>query len=617
MAAEPVPVLQSHHAVAAPLWALLQRHLLATMSEAALWFVDRYTRPDGTLAWRERWPGMDGSDDAYESFQALPLLYALGGAEPLLGVARRQWDAVTWQFTQYGQLEREFDGYYDWMHHGESAHYLYYLGLCDAGAGAAKERQRAVRFAAMYTGEDPLAPNYDPALRLMRSPLTGSRGPRLQMSAEDWSTHRAVLDGYPPPFEDVPGAPGPLCRWTDDAVFAAVLERINARMARGDVPLNLMATSLLTHAFLHTGQESYRRWVLDYLAAWEDRARANGGLLPDNVGPSGRIGECLDGRWWGGYYGWRWPHGGQILLQAAAVAGCNALLLTGDGGRCGLIRSQLDRLWDLGRDGAGGRLVPNRHLDAGWTDFRPASPELAIHLWNATQAAEDARRVDRCPGQEGWGELADRIGKGDQAHTAAWYRYAGGACPDHPERILRLDERHVAARLQAIREDRGDPAGWDVHHWQDLSPVLCEGLVHTMLGAPPGIYHGGLLHCPVRYFDAEGRRAGLPPGVAALVEAAGARGAALRLVNTDPLHARSVVIQGGAFGEHRLLRARDLDAGEDPATEIGGRWLRVDLGPAAGLRLGLEMERHAAQPSYGGPWDGPPQAGGLLRGREA
>jgi hypothetical protein len=36
---------------------------------------------DGTLIWRDRWPGMDGSDDPYEGFMNMPLLYALGGSE--------------------------------------------------------------------------------------------------------------------------------------------------------------------------------------------------------------------------------------------------------------------------------------------------------------------------------------------------------------------------------------------------------------------------------------------------------------------------------------------------------------------------------------------------------
>ena len=49
------------------------------MNEAAPKFQERYTRDDGTLIWRDEFPGMDGSDDGYESFYNWPLFYALGG----------------------------------------------------------------------------------------------------------------------------------------------------------------------------------------------------------------------------------------------------------------------------------------------------------------------------------------------------------------------------------------------------------------------------------------------------------------------------------------------------------------------------------------------------------
>ena len=56
-----------------PQWALWQRHLMDNLYPAALEFVEKYTRADGTLIWRDEWPGMDGSDDGYESFYNFPL----------------------------------------------------------------------------------------------------------------------------------------------------------------------------------------------------------------------------------------------------------------------------------------------------------------------------------------------------------------------------------------------------------------------------------------------------------------------------------------------------------------------------------------------------------------
>ena len=168
-----------------PQWAVLQRRLIDAASDAAVPFVKKYTWDDGRLVWRDEWPGMDGSDDPYESFSSFPLLYALGGPERLLQLAHRQWEAITAQFTQYGQIHNEFDAYYDWMHHGESYTYFYFFGLADPGVE--KARRRALRFAGLYTGEDPEAANYDPKLKLIRSPITGSRGPRFVNSAEDRS----------------------------------------------------------------------------------------------------------------------------------------------------------------------------------------------------------------------------------------------------------------------------------------------------------------------------------------------------------------------------------------------------------------------------------------------
>jgi len=189
-----------------PSWAVRQRYLIDLMDRAAVEFVERYTRSDGTLIWRSEWPGMDGSDDGYESFVTFPLLYILGGGEHVHELARREWNAVTWQFTEYGQVYREFDAYYDWMHHGESYTYLAYLALANPYHHV--DRTRLLRFAAMYSGEDPEAPNWDPERRMIRSPITGSRGPRFENSWEDWETHRPVLANYPAPFEDIPGIEG-------------------------------------------------------------------------------------------------------------------------------------------------------------------------------------------------------------------------------------------------------------------------------------------------------------------------------------------------------------------------------------------------------------------------
>jgi hypothetical protein len=135
-----------------PGWALMERHLIETLNQAAIEFAKRYTREDGTLIWRKDWPGMDGSDDPYEGFMYLSLLYTLGGSEEVYRLARNIYEGITWQWTEYGQIYRDFDAYYDWMHHGEGYLYFYFLGLTDPYQ--LKDRQRASKFASFYTGED-------------------------------------------------------------------------------------------------------------------------------------------------------------------------------------------------------------------------------------------------------------------------------------------------------------------------------------------------------------------------------------------------------------------------------------------------------------------------------
>src|SRR5690606_6412803 len=100
------------------------------------------------------------------------------------------WEGVTKQFTEYGQIYKEFDAGYDWMHHGESSTFFYFFGLTDPTNQLF--RNRAVKFADMYL-DGAKEGNYDGKNRIMRSPLNGSKGPRFVNTVEDWVTHQAIL----------------------------------------------------------------------------------------------------------------------------------------------------------------------------------------------------------------------------------------------------------------------------------------------------------------------------------------------------------------------------------------------------------------------------------------
>lgn len=605
----------------APVWAVKQRQIMGSLDAAALEFVARYTRTDGTLIWRDEWPGMDGSDDPYEAFMYLALFYSIGGSEQVYEAARKIWDAITWQWTQYGQIDREFDGYYDWMHHGEANLFHYFFGLTKPDSLV--DRQRADRFARMYTGEDALAPNYDPQLGIIRAPQSGSRGPRFVVTAEDLGTHRGVLDDYHPPFEDLTTVPfpSPTTPWSDDGVFAEIIEKMNERTTRGDVPLNLNATGQMTHAFMYSGDESLRDWVTSYLARWRERAESNDGILPDNVGLNGEVGQYLDGKWWGGHYGWRWPHGFMTIIEPTLNASLNALLLTGDTEQLSLVRQQLDANFVLGHADGERWVVPHKHFDAGWTDYREPNPLHAIHLWARSLDEGDRQRVERIPRTFDWAEAkVPRIPlatKHYNVNTLAWYEYITGANPGYPEQALDANIELIEQQLQRMRSDDGDPAGFaTIHHiaghpdtldlqidgyaihiWQEFNPVYLESLVQLGWGAPMHISHGGLQHATVRYYDAGADRPGLPADVGALVHSIDQGSVDLELANLGSQE-RSVVVQAGSFGEHRFGIATDGET-EIP---VDGRWLTVILAPASSTRLTITMDRYRNQPSYETPW---------------
>ncbi|MHB8974554.1 MAG: hypothetical protein ACYC3X_20505 [Pirellulaceae bacterium] len=574
-----------------PEWALWERQLLDHFYGAAVEFVQKYTREDGTLIWRDEWPGMDGSDDGYESYYNFPLYYALGGPAEIHTLARKLWDAVTGQFTRYGQIHNEFDGYYDWMHHGESYTNFYFFGLADPTV--AKYRERSLRFAGLYLGEDPAAANYDAEHKLIRSPITGSRGPRFVNTAADWVTHREVLAGYPLPYDDIPGVTSSDA-WIDDARFPRILEAMNQRMMRGDVPLNLTATSLVANAYMYSGEPKYRTWIEEYVTAWRERTRRNDGILPDNVGLNGQIGENMEGKWWGGYYGWRWPHGLFNQIEATLIGGANAYLVSGDPRYLELPRSVLQLVEGLARVEGGKTVVPHRYSERGWYDYRPLNPAHLVYLWYLSQDPQDRQRINTLTAGVPLDTLVYRKGKGDWEHTAAWLGFVEGRNPDYPLQILRATYAASLQRLEMIRHDQSVPADRNVHHWQERNPIVLEGLVQLMLGGPNHVYHGGLLHCRLFYFDPVHQRPGLPADVAAMVERITPDGLTVQLVNLHPTEPREMILRAGAFGEHQFTTVCQKGV----TTPVDRAVFRVVLQPGACGKLDVGMTRFVNQPSY-------------------
>ena len=172
-----IPAVESRQTTAMPAWAVLERQLIRAIEEAAPVYLEKYTRPNGELIWREgKQEDTTFADDLYESFFNWPHFYALGGSDYFRQMGERQWNATTRQLEfEYAQVTDEFVNAADWFHHGENYIYLYYLGWADPDH--ARMEQRARRFAGWYIGEDPRVPNYDPEFRIIPSPSTGGKGP--------------------------------------------------------------------------------------------------------------------------------------------------------------------------------------------------------------------------------------------------------------------------------------------------------------------------------------------------------------------------------------------------------------------------------------------------------
>ena len=437
-------------------------------------------------------------------------------------------------------------------------------------------------------------------------------------------------------------------------------------MSRGDVPLNLLATSMVTNAYLHTGDPKYKAWVRTYVDAWVERSRENGGIVPDNIGLSGRIGEHNGGKWYGGWYGWTWPHGWLSIGQGVGVAAQNAMLLGQDASYAEFLRTQLQTLNEQAVVVDGTRFVPYKFGDPGWYgydmqgsnvlyedhsrsvafrmenkavlwkdgwfEFQPIEPCYPTHLWYMSMDEADRELLQslRNYADPDWTRVRYNRAKDQGGHEYAWVAFLDGEYPDYPEEILTYNLAQIYQRLHFMRTDTEDPATYKDDYIQIRNPVTLEGLLQLTLGAPSPLYNGGLLTARLRYFDGDAKRPGLPQDVAALVSALTDDLTVVELVNLHPTASRLVVLQAGAFGEHRFTHVTYTvpGAAENDGSKLSGsttmekmpsglyepkptkrlaqandKWLQVELLPGCRTTLELGMARFANDPSYQEPWE--------------
>jgi hypothetical protein len=71
------------------------------------------------------------------------------------------------------------------------------------------------------------------------------------------------------------------------------------------------------------------------------------------------------------------------------------------------------------------------------------------------------------------------------------------------------------------------------------------------------------------------------------------------LVNINPVERRTVVVQGGAFGEHQIVAVTR----EGMRTPVNHSSFQVLLAPGSGTTLEIEQRRFVSKPSHEFPWN--------------
>ena len=584
--------------VVAPEWALLQRELLRASSMAIEHYAERYFDARGYLLSDLRWGMNDGPDDAIENINRWPEMYALGGGPPIMELTKKIYDGHVRQYTEArtrhvpfatdGMYFKEFPVHADWMHNSEGIQVFNNMGLMDSTDPLYENRVR--RFAGFYMNEDPGAPNYDPVHKVIRSMWNGSRGPLMRpVTSVDWV-------GDPSEIRNRYGA-----GHGEESYEEMLFHYKDYYTTTGDHPLNLLTTNLALNAYILTGEDKYRTWLLDYVDTWLGYMHANNGVIPSNVGLDGTIGGGAEGKWYGGAYGWSFtvesqnPPGARLedrpRTRWAFPGFMNAYMLTRDDRYLDAWRIQDDIIVAAGEMRDGVLHTPRMYGNPNWaregytdTDdwysFRPREQEHLLELYWLSWKPKDRARIT----------------------SNAWLEYLEGRNPGYPVEALRRSLGDVHARVRLAVADSTTPDTRLVDDPMPINPIQADTLTSLNQLMVGGIYmyaRSIVAYTRLRYFDADQRRSGIPDDVAALVEGMSDDTVTVSLINVNPLQPRTVVVQGGAFGEHQIIAVHH----EDRRIPVEHSSFQVHLAPGTGTTLTLEQRRYANKPSYAFPWD--------------
>jgi hypothetical protein len=566
----------------APKWAQMERQLLADNVPAAREFFQKYFDERGYLLCFIRWGANDGPDDAFENFNHWPELHALGASDDIVRMYMKGHEGMIRQYSEAktgkgvpagmdGMYFKEFSALSDWQHHGEGLQLFNRMALSVPTDPKYLERVR--RFAGLYMAEDPDAPNYDPKHNIIRSMMNGSKGPLLRKATSmEWVGEEFDMTG----FDALHGE-----RNFDE--FLAHYQEYHDVV--GDHALNLVATTLPANAYFATGDQKYKQWVITYVDGWLERMKQNNGIIPTFVDLDGKIGGPTN-KWWGSAYGWGFSPVNPVTnrrenrnrIERPIIGLNNALLLTGDQKYVDAWRDMTNAVNANARAIDGKTRYPSmygidlasnpRATKADWYGWRDTPWNVgALEVWYFSQKAEDLARVNRNP----------------------WLEYLQGRNPSYPEAAMAEDLATIKQRVEGIRKDQSKPDKRLADNMLDLNPVTTTALIQLTQGGLEPDRRGNLVNSRLRYFDPAQKRAGLPEDVGALISEMTDTSTTVTLVNLNATTPRTLVVQGGAYGEH-VIESVDWNG---KAIPVGKPHFTVMLNPGAGGKLVLTMKRYA------------------------
>jgi len=573
------PTIVVDKAMTPPAWALAERELLDVDSQIAKEFDRVFLLPNGYADLHfSHGGGTQAPDDFFECMYKFPLVYALGGGEDLKNTFWKGWQGSLKQDAELGLFKNDMAKYLDWHHNGEHYMPFWMLGLCMPNDP--EYRRLALKYASLYDGTNPDVPNYDPNRRIIRSMNSGGAGPILKAAVADWNTDADPNSEF-------------WLAWT---------------YCGHDGPVNLVTTCFGTTAFLLTGDPNYKQRTMDYINAWRDRAKANGGIVPSIVNLDGNV----PAEWWGGVMGWDFKQFGGLFQVSSGpkAAWGNALLMTGDASYYDEMRAEADEIWahrfptqhkgvkpgtvDLpryrGKDGWYGDI--GNGVGGGGNSAGLYSSLLA-NLYLATMSKEDLQRILDRPVQG----LAGHAGYHEGGYEPDWIRFLIGQNPTWPETALKADVKRAQGDLARLQKEK--PATEVPVRKDGMQVGWCGALVNCMTGGIMPLWHGQLLLGRFFYFDPQRKRPGISEDCAALIDSLCDDGATLTLINMSKDKTHTVLVQTGAYGEHQCLSVQPEGGKEVP---VNGTLFAVELKPGSGQKFTVKMKRYANTPTLRQPW---------------